>query len=189
MGATLLISTFTVTPDLWYVAKAVAITLVLGAYLPLYRARLVWRIDTLAIMAGVAIGVLWIAFGFQNLSRAFALDNALAPLPFGLWLGWVLVRLVGTIALVPVAEELFFRGYLLDRFSQGGWLSRAIGLGFSTAIFALMHERWALAGVAGLLYGLVYLRSQRITDAILAHSVSNAIIGAYALATARWSLI
>jgi exosortase E/protease (VPEID-CTERM system) len=189
MGAALLISTFTVKPDLWYFAKAVAIAFVLGIYLPLYRARLVWRIDTFAVVAGVAIGLLWIAFGFQDPSRAFALDNALALLPLSLWLGWVLVRLIGTIALVPVAEELFFRGYLLDRFAHNGKAARVIGLLLSTGLFAVMHGRWALAGCAGLVYGLLYLRSSRVTDSIVAHSASNAIIGLYALATAQWSLI
>ena len=189
MGAALLISTFTVTPDLWYFAKAVAISSVLGTYLPLYRARLVWQIDTFAVVAGVAIGLLWIAFGFEDQSRAFALDNALASLPLSLWLGWVLVRLIGTIALVPVAEELFFRGYLLDRFSHNGEATKVIGLLLSTGLFAVMHGRWALAGCAGLVYGLLYLRSSRVTDSIVAHSASNAIIGLYALATAQWSLI
>ena len=143
-------------------------------YLPLYRARLVWRIDTFAVVAGVAIGLLWIAFGFQDQSRAFALDNALASLPLSLWLGWVLVRLIGTIALVPVAEELIFRGYLLDRFSHNGEATRVIGLLLSTVLFAVMHGRWALAGCAGLVYGLIYLRSSRVTDSIVAHSASNA---------------
>jgi len=189
MGAALLISTFTVTPDLWYFAKAVAISSVLATYLPLYRARLVWRIDTFAVVVGVAIGLLWIAFGFEDHSRAVALDNALASLPLSLWLGWVLVRLIGTIALVPVAEELFFRGYLLDRFAHNGEATRVIGLFLGTVLFAVMHGRWVLAGCAGLVYGLLYLRSSRLTDSIVAHSASNAIIGFYALATAQWSLI
>ena len=120
MGAALLLSTFTVIPDLWYFAKVVAISCVLAAFLPVYRTRLFWRIDTLVVSAGIAIGLLWIAFGLRDESRALALDTALASLPLGVWIGWVLVRLIGTIALVPVAEELMFRGYLLDRFSHNG---------------------------------------------------------------------
>ena len=189
MGAALLLSTFTVIPDLWYVAKVLAMSFVLAAFLPVYRTRLFWQIDTLAVSAGIAIGLLWIAFGLKDQSRALALDTALASLPFGLWLGWVLVRLIGTVVLVPVVEELMFRGYLLDRFSHNGGVTRVIGLLLSTGLFAVMHERWALAGCAGLVYGLLYLRSFRVTDSIVAHSVSNAVIGFYALATAQWSLI
>ena len=189
MGAALLLTTFTEIPDHWYFAKAIAMLSVLAAFLPVYRTHLSWRIDTLAVSAGIAIGLLWIAFGFRDHSRALALDTALASLPLGLWIGWVLVRLIGSIALVPVAEELFFRGYLLDRFSHNGSVIRIVGFLLSTGLFAVMHERWILAGCAGLVYGLLYLRSSRVTDPIVAHSASNAIIGFYALATAQWSLI
>ena len=189
MAASLLLSTFTVIPDLWYFAKVVAISCVLAAFLPVYRTRLVWRIDTLVLSAGLAIGLLWIAFGFRDESRALALNTALASLPVGIWMCWVLARLVGTVALVPVAEELIFRGYLLDRFSQKGGGITVVGLLLSTGLFAVMHGRWVLAGCAGFIYGLLYLRSQRVTDAIVAHSTSNAIIGFYAAATGQWSLI
>jgi uncharacterized protein len=188
MGAALLLSTFTVIPDLWYVVKVLAMSFALAAFLPVYRTRLFWQIDKLAVSAGIVIGLLWIAFGLTD-STALPLNTALASLPIGVWLGWVLVRLIGTVVLVPVVEELMFRGYLLNRFSHNGGVTRVIGLLFSTGLFAVMHERWALAGCAGLVYGLLYLRSYRVTDPIVAHSASNAVIGFYALATAQWSLI
>ena len=189
MAVALLLSTFTLVPDLWYLGKVVAIASVLAVFLPLYRTHLVWQIDTRVVSAGVAIGFLWIALGFRDESRALALNTMLASLSFSMWFSWVVVRLIGTIALVPMAEELMFRGYLLDRFSHNGSLLRVFGLLLSTALFAVMHERWALAGFAGLVYGLLYLRSNRVADPILAHSASNAVIGFYALATAQWSLI
>jgi exosortase E/protease (VPEID-CTERM system) len=189
MGSALLLSTFTLLPDLWYFVKVLAISSVIVAFLPVYRNHLIWRPDAAAVLAGVAIGLLWIAFGFEDRSRSLALDPVLASLPLALWVGWVLVRLIGTVALVPVAEELIFRGYLLDRFAHNGQATRVIGLLLSTGLFAVMHGRWALAGCAGLVYGLLYLRSSRVTDSIVAHSASNAIIGLYALATAQWSLI
>jgi uncharacterized protein len=189
MGAALLLSTFTVVPDLWYFVKVVAMSSMLAAFLPVYRMRLFWRIDMLVVLAGIAIGLLWIAFGSQDESRALALNTALASLPGGVWICWVLARLIGTIVLVPVVEELMFRGYLLERFLHRDGFMKAVGFLLSTGLFAVMHGRWALAGCAGLVYGLLYLRSYRVTDTILAHSASNAIIGFYALATAKWSLI
>jgi membrane protease YdiL (CAAX protease family) len=114
--------------------------------------------DTVLVSAGIAIGLLWIAFDLREESRASALDTALASVPLSVWIGWVAIRLIGTIALVPVAEELMFRGYLLERFSHRGGVLRAVGLLLSTGLFALMHERWALAGCAGLVYGLLSLR-------------------------------
>jgi exosortase E/protease (VPEID-CTERM system) len=188
MAAALLLSTFTVIPDLWYVIKVLAMAFALAAFLPVYCARLFWRIDALAVAAGIAIGLLWIAFGLPD-STSLPLNTALVSLPFGIWLGWVLVRLVGTVLLVPVVEELMFRGYVLERFSHNSLLMKAVGLAISTGLFAVMHQRWVLATCAGLVYGVLYLRSHRVTDSIVAHSISNAMIGFYALATAQWSLI
>jgi exosortase E/protease (VPEID-CTERM system) len=189
MAAALLLSTFTVIPDLWYFVKVVAILCLLVAFLPLYRTRLVWRGDTLVLFVGIAVGFLWIAFGSGSESRALDLNTALGSLPVGILICWVLARLLGTIALVPVAEELFFRGYLLDRFSHKSSVIRVVGFLLSTGLFAVMHERWALAGCAGVAYGLLYLRSYRVTDTIVAHSSSNALIGFYAAATGQWSLL
>jgi exosortase E/protease (VPEID-CTERM system) len=70
MAAALLLSTFAVIPDLWYFAKVVAISCVLAGFLPLYRTRLVWRSDALVLLVGIAIGLLWIAFGFRDDSSA-----------------------------------------------------------------------------------------------------------------------
>ena len=189
MFAALLLSTFTLIPDLWYFAKVVAISCVLAAFLPVYRTRLVWRSDALVLLVGIAIALLWITFGLRDDSRALALNTALASLPVGIWMCWVLARLLGTIALVPIAEELMFRGYLLDRFSHKGGFIRVVGFLLSTALFAVMHERWVLAGCAGFAYGLLYFRSNRLTDAIVAHSTSNALIGFYALSTGQWALM
>src|SRR4029078_7953032 len=63
MAAALLLSTFTVIPDLWYFAKVIVISFVLLAFLPMYRRRLVWRIDALVLSAGIAIGLAWITLG------------------------------------------------------------------------------------------------------------------------------
>ena len=94
-----------------------------------------------------------------------------------------------TITLVPMVEELFFRGYVLERLDQGGTVMRIVALGVSTGLFAIFHERWILAGLAGLIYALLYLRRRAVSDAVVAHMASNAVIAVYALITANWSLI
>src|SRR5262249_9524598 len=83
IGAALLLSTFTVVPDLWYFAKVVAISSALVVFLPVYRTRLIWRIDTAVVLAGVAIGLVWIAFALPDDSRALALNAAFASVPIG----------------------------------------------------------------------------------------------------------
>jgi uncharacterized protein len=117
------------------------------------------------------------------------LTMALAALPSTLLVAWIALRMAGTILLVPMVEELFFRGYLLERLDQDGKAMQIVALGVSTGLFAVLHERWVLAAIAGLIYGLLYLRRRAVSDAVLAHLASNAVIAAYALITANWSLI
>jgi exosortase E/protease (VPEID-CTERM system) len=102
---------------------------------------------------------------------------------------WILFRVIGTIALVPIIEELFFRGYILERLDRGGLTWKLAALGLSTGLFAVLHDRWALAAIAGLAYGLLYLRSRNLTDAIVAHATSNLVISVYAVSTSRWWVI
>lgn len=110
---------------------------------------------------------------------ACALLSALPfiAMPFGLltfdvklaawWPCFVLANLFFTCA----AEEVFFRGYLLARLKFLGW---PLALLISSVLFALVHIKagWAyvlLAGLAGLAYGLIYLFSQRLWLAVVAH--------------------
>jgi exosortase E/protease (VPEID-CTERM system) len=141
------------------------------------------------MVAGVAIGILWIAVSSGRYAVDGPLEAALTALPAELLAVWILLRIAGTIILVPVVEELFFRGYVLDRLDRGGTGMRIVALGVSTGLFAALHDRWALAAVAGVVYGLFYLRKRQIADAVAAHATSNAVIALYALATSQWSLI
>ena len=188
MGASLLLSTLSNTPDLWYVVKVVSMATALGLFLPLYS-RIDWQSEPAALAAGAAIGVVWIVASRGGSVLPDWLNIQIALLPGGLLTAWIVLRVVGTIVLVPMVEELFFRGYVLERLDRGGTMMRILALSVSTGLFAAFHDRWVLAGLAGLVYGLFYLRRRQITDAVAAHAASNAVIAAYAVATANWSLI
>ncbi len=86
--------------------------------------------------------------------------------------------------LVPVAEELFFRGLLLRSFLRRN--GPALSLAATTALFSLLHiagttslgaaQATAIvsAAISGLVYGLLTLgRNGRIGAAIIAHIVVN----------------
>jgi CAAX prenyl protease-like protein len=96
---------------------------------------------------------------------------------------------------VPIAEELAFRGFLLRRlasadFESVGWrtFSWAPFL-ISSAAFGLLHgERWLAGTIAGAVFALAQLRRGRIGDAIIAHSVANALVAAWVLIGGDWKL-
>ena len=75
------------------------------------------------------------------------------------------------VLLVPVSEELLFRGLIL------GYLFRRspawLGLGVSTLLFAVAHSSWLIAGFAGLVYGLLYVRFQSLLLCVIAHGLNN----------------
>lgn len=82
-----------------------------------------------------------------------------------------LPMLLKSALLAPIVEELFFRGYLQGALARYGKLAAAAA---SALIFALMHGGLILPHAAlGLLLGLIVLRTDAITAAMLVHGGYN----------------
>ena len=95
-------------------------------------------------------------------------DAVITP---GLW-----ARLAINLIVTACAEELFFRGFLLN--TQLRFMTPTTALYSNALLFALVHVPHSvlLAGfafIAGLLYGAVYLLSGKILPAVLVHWVVN----------------
>ena len=114
---------------------------------------------------------------------------AVAGLGAGAFVAWAVFRMLGTILFVPMIEEFFFRGYLLARFPADDLRLRWLGLGVTSALFALLHGRWVEAFLAGLVFGRVMLRRGRVSDAVQSHMAANATVALWASATGQWDLI
>jgi len=133
-----------------------------------------------ACLLGFALGLLWLGSGWP-----FPRGEASADWP-GLWL---MVRALGFCTVVPLAEELAFRGYLLRvlqnrQFERVPFRSRPWwAIAISSLVFGALHERWLAATLAGLVYALIQVRGGRLRDAVLAHATTNATLAAFALAS------
>jgi CAAX prenyl protease-like protein len=108
---------------------------------------------------------------------------------------WLAFRIFGAIVIVPVAEELAFRGYLYRRLKSQSfeavdltkwyWLPALL----SSVLFGILHPDRALAGtIAGLAYLALMVRRGSITEAIIAHGITNALLAGYVLLTNSWKL-
>jgi hypothetical protein len=139
----------------------------------------------LAVLAGLGVGVAWIV----TAPPAEPVPEALAGLGAGAFAVWAGLRLFGTVALVPVIEELIFRGYVQARIDRGTPLSRGAAIAISAGLFALVHGRWIEAALAGVVFSLLYMRHGRLADAMAAHASANALIAAVALWRGDWALI
>jgi len=115
------------------------------------------------------------------------------PQPLAAW-GFVAVRLLGLAVLVPLAEELFWRGFLLRWFVSPEWQDVPLGkftpgsFAVVTLLFTLAHPEWlAAAGYCALLNGLLYWKKD-LWNCVVAHAVSNLVLGCYVLVTGAWRL-
>ena len=87
----------------------------------------------------------------------------------------IAVRLVGSAFVISVAEELFFRK----------WLIGFAGFWWTVALFAIEHDRWLVGAIAGVAYGLLCLR-KGLGAAIVAHVTTNLALGLWVLKTGQW---
>lgn len=188
MASALVAQTFSNVPGMLYPWRFLAMAVVLLFFARHYLA-LPWRLDLTSIIAGAGVGVLWLA---TAPAPAEPSELALALSGFGSvgMLIWVFCRVAGTTFLVPLIEEMFFRGYLMDSIAGSGSRWRVlVAIAISSVLFGVLHDRWLAAALSGVVFALLRLRSGRMTDAVLAHAVANGIIAAAAVLQSDWSLI
>jgi exosortase E/protease (VPEID-CTERM system) len=193
MAATIVASMFAPHDQWFYFLKVSAVSVALWMFRKSY-ADLFKAVSPASIGLGLAVGIIWIATDFRE-QPADKIGVWLASLPAWLAALWLACRVFGSVLLVPVAEELAFRGYLqralIDRdiasVAPGAftWLSFVL----VSVAFGLMHQRWLAAMLAGALYALLLYRTNRLSDPIAAHIASNGVIMAWAIAAQQWSLL
>jgi len=184
MVSGVIVQAFWATPALAFPLQAAAMAVALWWGRRAIGSLLV-RPDAVAVLAGAAVGIGWVWTAPAPGATPAAL-LALSPVIFVLWAG---IRIAGTALLVPMVEELFFRGYVQQRLDGDGWARRVLAIAASSALFAALHGRYVAAGVAGVIFALVYLRRGRLVDAIAAHAVANALIAGVAAWRGDWGLI
>lgn len=154
-------------------------------FAPVFR-NMDFRPDPISLAAGAIVGLGWV---MTAPAADPELGLLLATFPAWAFAAWAICRVLVTTVLVPVIEEMFFRGYLLTRLDGPQPWRRALAIGLSSLAFALLHGRWLEAGLAGVVFALVALRRGRVADAIWAHVVANGVVAAIAAARGDWSLI
>ena len=147
---------------------------------------LAWRFGGEAVVAGLGIGVVWVATS-PGLPDA-GLSDARIDRNLGLLtLLWLVLRGVGTIVMVPIAEELAFRGFLhrwliSRRFEAVPFRQISLmALLVSSALFGVLHDRWLAGALSGAVFAVLMNRSGRLSDPVAAHMTANAVIFVWAV--------
>jgi len=177
---------------------------VVGAWLVWEMRRVVaemrWAFSWEAVGVGVLVCLVWVGVdpyvpknhlffkpggGDWNPHEQFGAGSALA------WL-FIVVRILGSSLVVPPLEEVFYRSFLYRYFVRTDFQNmplshrHALSWGVTAVIFGLVHYEW-LAGIfCGLAYQWLVLRKGRLGDAMLAHAVTNCLLGLWVVWRGAW---
>ena len=180
--------------DTWlYGLKVVAVGVALFAFRDMYFA-LIAKVDPIAVVCGAVVGALWVISAPVG-EQGGGVGAWIAAQPIWAAGVWLSLRAIGSVVMVPIAEELAFRGllhrWLISRrfetvaFAQFSWLAFVV----SSLLFGFMHQRRIAGALAGAIFALVMYRSGRLSDAIAAHMAANAVVLHWAIAVRNWALI
>lgn len=186
-------------PSWWYGIRVVSVAGLLAwfwkSYDELRSTPTVRALDWgLASLVGVVVFILWINLAFPPLSfgqsRGYDARTAQGTIDWG----FALIRLGGAALVVPPMEELFWRSFIMRWIQSGAFLSvdpKTVGLKaivISSALFALEHDLWLAGLLAGLGYALLYRRTGNLWTAVLAHAITNGLLGCWIIETGSWEL-
>ena len=179
-----------------YALKVGAVLLALAVnyrhYTELRTFDLGWRKALGATIVGLLVFWLWIHLtaGWMQVGTATGFDPTT-----GGRIDWALVavRIAGAALVVPVMEELFWRSFLtrwivnpdFETVDPARVTVKSIAI--TVLLFGFEHNLWFAGVVAGLAYNLLYWRHRSLWSAILAHAVTNGVLGCWIVWTGSWA--
>ncbi len=188
-------------PLVWSYAARLAIVLALIGIFSLPYLSFRPKAPLASIGVGIAVFLIWVGpdvlFGyrhswlFENSVMGLAQTSILPDLQRNL--AFLAVRILGTSLVVPIVEELFWRGWMMRWLIDQNFLSVPLGTYAPTAfwivalLFASEHgSYWEVGLAAGIIYNLWMIRTKNLADCMLAHLVTNAILAAYVVIAGQW---
>ncbi|MBI5385311.1 MAG: CAAX prenyl protease-related protein [Verrucomicrobia bacterium] len=191
----------------FYLAKTLAGAGMIWAMRPFIE-EMRWKFSWEAVAVGVGVFAMWVGIdsfypkldvlitklGLGKAAAAQASWNPHEHFGQGATLAWffIAVRIVGSSLVVPPLEEVFFRSLLYRYIVKQDFM--AVPLSFfawmpflvASALFGLEHREWLAGILCGFAYqGLVCLKG-RLGDAIVAHAITNLLLGVWVAWRGAW---
>jgi CAAX prenyl protease-like protein len=193
-------SVWPLSPAIDYPARV----LVVGGVL-LFYSRPVIQLRPRAVLASLGIGaavfVIWIGpdLLFPHYRQHWLFQNPVTGVSqtipdTALHNPWLLFfRVVRAVVVVPIAEELFWRAWLMRWLISPDFESIPLGTYAAGAfwivalLFASEHGPfWDVGLAAGIIYNWWMIRTKSLADCILAHAVTNGLLCAWVILTHSW---
>lgn len=174
-------------------------TIIVGISLFYYRKqygelyqKINFKSINIAIFVGIIVFIIWILpEGLYPTLGATAFN----PYQFknqSFIIFLIAFRLIGAVIVVPLFEELFWRSFLIRWIINQDFKNVPLGkftwLSFSLTVlfFGIEHHRWLVGMAAGAIYNGLWYHQKNLLPCIIAHAVTNLILGVYVLVTQQW---
>lgn len=151
-----------------------------------------WQEALVTVGVGLGVYALWVRMDWP-----WAIQGELSdynPFLAGPTLGIVLavIRIFGASVIVPIMEELFWRSFLIRYIVNANFETVRLGtftigsFAATVVLFGLEHNLWLAGMMAGICYsGLLYWTG-RLWPCIIAHGITNFVLGIHVLTTGEW---
>ncbi len=181
--------------------------------LPGYR-EFPFRVSPLAFVVGVVGIVIWVGLctlqletkllGPLGIDKLLGLGARSAYDPFEemqaqpAWCAWAFlaVRFFGLVVVVAVIEEFFLRGFVMRYVMDPNWWTvpfgkvNAAAVCLGTLIPVLMHPGELFAAAVWFsMVTLLMIKTKNIWDCVVAHAVTNLLLGIYVVTSGEWHLM
>ena len=179
-----------------YPAKIALVALLLALFWRRYHELATFRLSPAAILTALVVGVVVLAL-WVNLDAGWMIVGSASgfdPRSDGR-IDWLLVaiRIAGAALVVPIMEELFWRSFLMRWVDSPDFESvepsqlSLKSFVITVLLFGVEHNLWLAGIVAGAAYSLLYMRHRNLWSPILAHAVTNGLLGLWVVHTGSWS--
>lgn len=199
-----------------YTVKIVLTLAAVAWAVPVYR-RFPLRLGWLGIVVGVVGVAVWVGLCYLQVEQRW-LAPLLEPLKLDwlvaaggrsafnpleqlrdqpLWAyGFLAIRFFGLVVIVPLAEEFFYRGFLMPFVTRDQWWTVPQGEANRWALLAAtllpmtMHPAELLA--AAVWFSMItwlFLRTRNVWECVVAHAVTNLLLGVYVIYSGAWQLM
>ncbi|MBS0150397.1 MAG: CAAX prenyl protease-related protein [Nitrospira sp.] len=155
--------------------------------LPIQHLILITAVGVLVYLAWVRMDWSWAMQGTPSSGyNPFAVDGPASYL-------LIVFRLCGAAIVVPIMEELFWRSFVLRYLISSRFETIPIGtftpFSFIAVItlFGVEHDLWLAGMMAGAIYGLLLVQTRNLWACIVAHAITNFVLGIHVLVTREWS--
>jgi CAAX prenyl protease-like protein len=183
-----------------YVAKTIAAAALLWIFRHRYT-KIRWNYVWLGVIVGIIGVVQWVGMeklllhlwpDYPKPTVKLFIPHEHFDSPALMWT-FIIIRWVGPTLVVPVMEELFWRDYLWRTIlAPNDFKLAAVGewdwkpFLFVSLAFAAVHVQWMTAIVWGLMIAGLLVYTKSLGACIIAHGVTNLLLGAYVLYTKDW---